>query len=119
MRQQIGHKQFGERMLLMQDMKHGLLIDAQDGRVFHGRRGRRANRVSGEAGFSKKCPLFQNGDNGFFALLRYHGQLDLACLDIEHGLRHIRLRKDRVFLGGYETCFTFAHFAEKQLRVKD
>ena len=46
-----------------------------------------------------------DGPGGLFALLRDHGQLHLARLNIEHGLCRIPLRKDRVFLGGGQTRF--------------
>jgi len=87
-------------------------------RVFEGGRGRRTNRLSGEAGFPKKGPPFQNRDDGFFALLRDHGQLDLARLNIEHGFRCIPLRKDRVFLGGGQTRFPVADLSEERLRIE-
>ena len=56
-RQQIGHKQLGKLGLVMQHLHHGIFVDAQETGVFHGGRGRRANRVSGEAGLglARKC----------------------------------------------------------------
>ena len=116
--EQIGHKHLGERRLLVQHLDHGVFVDAHDPGVFRGGRGRRPKRLSGEAGFPKKAPLFQNRDDGFFALLRDHGQLDLARLDIEHGIRRIPLRKDHVFVGGRQTCFASADFAEERLRIE-
>ena len=107
-RQQIGHKQLGEGGLLVQHADHGVFVDAHEPGIFHGRRGRRPSSLSGQAGFPHKGPLFQNRDDGFFALLRHHGQLDLARLDIEHGLGCIPLRKQRVFLREAETGFAFA-----------
>ena len=87
-------------------------------RVFQGGRGRQTNRLSGEAGFPKKGPLFQNRDDGFFALFRDHGQFDLARLNIEHGIRRIPLRKDRVFLGGGQTRFPVTDFGEERLGIE-
>ena len=84
----------------MQHTDHGVFVDAHDPGVFQSGRGRRSNSLSGEAGFPKKATLLQNRDDGFFALLRDHGQLDLARLDIEHGLRRIPLRKENLFFGG-------------------
>ena len=116
--QQIGHKQRGERRLLVKHADHGVFVDAHDNGVFQGGRGRRANRLSGEAGFPKKGPLFQNRNDGFFALLRDHGQLDLTRLDIEHGSRRIPLGKDHPFVGEPQTCFLAADFSEERLGMK-
>jgi hypothetical protein len=74
----IGHKQLGERGLLVQRMEHGGFGDTHDTGSFQGSRRLRPNRWPGEAGFSKKAALLQNGDDGFSALLRDHSQLDLA-----------------------------------------
>ena len=68
-RQQIGRKQFCERRLLVQRLDHGFFVYAHEPGVFRGGRSRRPNRLSGEAGFPEKGPLFQNRDDGFFALL--------------------------------------------------
>ena len=57
-------------------------------------------------------------DNGFFALLRHHGQLDLARVDIEHRLGYLPLRKQRLSLQELEARFTFVDLGEKQLGVK-
>lgn len=59
--------------------------------ILDDRRRRRAGFLSGQTGLSKKRPLFQNGDNGLLALLRHHGQLDLARVDIEHRLGYLPL----------------------------
>ena len=102
----------------MQHLDHGLFVDAHETGVFRGGRGRRPNRLSGEAGFPEKGPLFQNRDDGFFALLRDHGQLDFARLDIEHGIRRIPLGKDRVFVWRRQNGFASAHFAEERVRIE-
>ncbi len=66
----------------------------------------------------KKAPPFQNRDDSFFALLRDHGQLDLARLDIEHGICRIPLGKDRVFVRRRQTCLASADLAEERLRIE-
>ena len=86
--------------------------------VFQGGRGRRPNRLSGEAGFPKKGTLFQNRNDGFFALLRDHGQLDLARLNIEDSIRRVPLRKDHPLVGERQTCFPAADFSEERLGMK-
>ena len=61
------------------------------------------------------CPARQDCPKnapGFFALLRDHRQFHLACLDIEHRLCGIPLREDRVLLGGEQSGFPLADFAE-------
>ena len=65
----------------------------------------------------KKAP-FQHRDDGFFALLRDHGQLDLARLNIEHGIRRIPLRKENLLLGGRQSRFAVPQFAEEHLRIE-
>ena len=87
--------------------------------IFHGRRARRPNHLSGKAGFPKKRTPFQNRDDGFFALLRDHRQLHLACLDIEHSLRGIPLRKDRVFLRGFRLVFPLPTLVRNSWGLKD
>ncbi len=102
----------------MKHTDHGLFVDAENTGVFQGGRGRRTNRLSGEAGFSKKSSPLQNRDDGFFALLRDHGQLDLARLDIEHGIRRIPLRKENLLLGGRQTRFVVHGFTEECLAIE-
>lgn len=87
--------------------------------ILDDRRRRRAGFLSGQTGLSKKRPLFQNGDNGLLALLRHHGQLDLARVNIEHRLGYLPLRKQRLSLQELEARFTFADLGEKQLGVKE
>jgi len=82
--------------LLMKQADHDGFVDAYDTGVFQGGRGRLTNSMSDEAGFSKKGATFKNRDNGFLAMLRDHGQFDLASLDIEHGVRRIPLRVDKL-----------------------
>ena len=44
----------------------------------------------------KKAPPFKQRNDGFFALLRDHSQLDLALLNMEGCITHLALRKDSV-----------------------
>ena len=60
-----------------------------------GRRGQ-AHQLPSETAFPEKAAGVHERDDGFFAPLRNHGQLDPACLDIEHGVRHIPLRKENL-----------------------
>ena len=64
--------------MIVEHTDHGAFVDAHETAVFQGGCRRRPNSLSGEAGFSKKSTLLRNGNDGFSALLRDHGQLDLA-----------------------------------------
>ena len=117
MQEPAGHKQLGECRFFVKHTDHGVFLDAHETGVFQGGRG--TNRLSGyEAGFPKKGTRFQNRDDGFFALLRDHGQLDLARLYIEHRLRRIPLRKDNLLLRGRQTCFAVSDFGEERLGIE-
>ena len=103
---------------LVQHMEHGVFVDAHDTGSFQGGCRLRPNRLSGEAGFSQKAALLQNGDDGFSALLRDHGQLDLATLDIEHGVRRIPLRIEKPASWGRQTRFAAPTLSEECLGIE-
>ena len=113
--QQIGHEELREAALLTQDTEHGAFVDTHDTDFLQDACGRHTNRLANEAGLHQKRPLAQHGDDGFFALLRHHGQLYLARLEIEHGIRRIPLRKDRVFLGDSQSGLPVSNLGEKCL----
>jgi len=66
----------------------------------------------------KKLPVLQNADDGFFALLREHGELDPARLDIIHGIGRIPLRKNQMLLGGLQRRLAVANFGKKGLGIE-
>jgi hypothetical protein len=102
----------------MQQVDHGVFLDAQDRRVFKGGRGRHAKRLAGETRFTKKTRWVQNRDHRFFALLGHNGQLDLAILDIEDGIRRIPLGKNNVLLLGRENRLSATDLGEEGLEIK-
>jgi hypothetical protein len=99
----------------MQHVEHGLFLDAQNRRLVKGGRGRHAKRLAGETRFTKKTRRLQNRDHRFCDLLGHDGQLDLASLDLEDGIRCIPLRQNNVLLLGLDNCFAAADLGEKDL----
>jgi hypothetical protein len=80
--------------------------------------GRHAQRLARKTRFTKETRWFQNRDHRFFALLGYDGQLNLAILDIEDGIRRIPLRKNNVLLLGLEDRFAAADLSEEELEIE-
>ena len=66
----------------------------------------------------KKNPTFQHRDDGFFALLRNHGQLDQARLNIEDSIRRIPLRVHGLVLAECRYSLPFAELREEGFRVE-
>jgi len=66
----------------------------------------------------KKLPVLQNPDDGFFPLLRDHGELDPARLDIEDSISRVPLRNDNLPLEGHQHGFPLADLSEKVLGVE-
>ena len=62
--------------------------------------------------------MIQNPDDGFFALLRDHGELDPARLDIKYGIGRIALRKNQLLLGGLQRRLAVANFGKKGLGIE-
>ena len=60
----------------------------------------------------------KDGDDGFFALLGKDGDLDLALLDVEDGIRRVALREDRFILAKFGEASPPADFGEEILRIK-
>src|SRR4029077_11867041 len=57
-------------------------------------------------------------DDGFFPVRRDHAQFDFAHLKIEHGIRHIPLRKENLLLRALQRRFAIADLIEVGLRIK-
>jgi hypothetical protein len=57
-----------------------------------------AHRLAGQTSFAKEVAGAQDRDDRFFALLGNDGKLELACLNVEDGVRKIALREDLLVL---------------------
>ena len=60
-----------------------------------------------------KIPPLQYRDDGFFALSRHDRELDLALLDIEHGIGRIPLRKENLVFLALQSRSAVAGSCEK------
>ncbi len=77
---------------------HSLPLDMQKDAVCHCDRRRHTVKLTGQTTFSDKIAFAQNAKGCFFAGLRHHAELHLACLDKKYPVRRITLGKDRLFL---------------------
>ena len=93
-------------------------VNSNDAGVFQGGHGPHANSLPCEAAFTKKTTTLQDGHDGFFALLGHNRELDLALLQIKHGIRRIPLRKDNVVLSGFRIVFPLPTLVRKVLGLK-
>ena len=66
----------------------------------------------------EKLTGFEDGDYRFFTLSRYDGELDLALLKIEHGIRRRPLREDDLPLAALDDRPSRAGFGEEGVRVE-
>src|SRR4029453_10706982 len=68
--------------------------------------------LAAELGRSEKC------DDGLFPLVGNNGDLDLAFLDIEHGIRRVALREDDLILAIFGYASALADFGEKGFGIE-
>ena len=95
-----------------------MFVNADDRGFFRsGCRGH-THQLPGQTPFTEKGTRLQHGDDHFFALRRAHGQLDLARLDIIHGVRRILLRKENPCLRACQHRFAVADLCEELLGIK-
>jgi hypothetical protein len=74
--------------------------------------------MPGEAPFPKKVTPLQHRDNGFFALSGHDRELDLALLDIEHGIGRIPLRKENLVFLALQSRSTVAGLCQEGLGIE-
>ena len=112
-RQEMGHKQFGERRLVVKHIDHRLFVDAHDTGMAHSSRRSHVQELPREAPFPEKITLIQDRDHGFFPLPGHDRELNLACLDIEHGSGRIPLRKKHLVFLALQSRSTVAGLRQK------
>jgi hypothetical protein len=71
-----------------------------------------------ETAFAKELTRSQDSNDGFLALLRNDGELDLAILDVKNSVPAVSLRKNNFILLVFGYCFSLAHFGKKRLGIK-
>ena len=79
--------------LVMEDTDHGGLLEPHHLAFRHSGCCRNAPRLSCQATFTAELVRAQDCDDGFLTLLGEHGDLDLALLNVEHGVCWIALRE--------------------------
>src|ERR1700740_494393 len=78
---------------------HGFLVNAQKFAIRHCGCRPHSQSLSGQATFSEELSLAQDPQRCFLANLGYNSESNLACLDVEHRVSRITLRKDCLLLG--------------------
>src|SRR5436190_2242728 len=83
---------------MMEHPDHCFFWNSKDGAL--GDRGRRghAQRLAGEASFTKKISAAQDGDDRFFPACGENRQLDFTLLNVKHGIGGTALREDDLVL---------------------
>ena len=74
------------------DLDDRRFLYSRDFRFAHGGSSRHVPQLAYQTALAEKFIGDQHGDDGFFALVGNDGQLDLAFLEIEYGIRGIALR---------------------------
>ena len=97
-REQVMHESLCEQRLVVQDADHGGLPDPHDCAVRDRHRRRQAQRLPDQASLSEKVPRSEKGDDGFFALLGRHEDLDLAVPDVKDRIGGSPLFEDNLVL---------------------
>jgi hypothetical protein len=77
----------GERWLLLNHADNSRFFQAHDDGVRHRRERRYAPRLPGKTSFTEEIIRSKHCDDGFLALLRNDGDLQLASLDVEDRIR--------------------------------
>jgi hypothetical protein len=67
------------------------LLQPRDRAFRHRAHGRDAPRLTGQAPLAAELVRSKNCDHRLFPLVGNNGDLDLALLDVEHGIRRIAL----------------------------
>jgi hypothetical protein len=83
-------------VLLVQQLRHVSLVDAQD-RARRDRRGAsHPTLLTGQASLAEEVTWAKHGDHGLFSGLRQHRQLDAAGLNVPDMLAGIALSEDKL-----------------------
>jgi hypothetical protein len=82
---------FGKRWLVMEDLNNGLLLDSHKLAFRHCRNRRYPARLTNQATFAAEFIRPVDCDDGFLAILRNDGDLDLALMDVKDRICHIAL----------------------------
>src|SRR5580700_6946775 len=90
-RQKMGNEHLGERWFLMDHAENSRFFQPHDDGVHYGRDRRYAPRLPGKTSFTEEIVRSKHCDDGFLALLRNHGDLHLAALDVEDRIRWVPL----------------------------
>src|ERR1700731_4798266 len=90
-RQKMGNENLGERWLPMDHADNRRFFQGHDDGVHYRRDRRYAPRLPGKTSFTEELVRSKYCDDGFLALLRNHGDLHLAALDVEDRIRGVSL----------------------------
>ena len=71
-----------------------------------------------KAALAEELAGFQDRNHGFLALLRQHGELDPAFLDVEYRIGDVTLGENALVLVKFEDRFPRSHFGEKRFGIE-
>jgi hypothetical protein len=86
--------------------------------MLHRRCRRNAQLVTVHATFTEKLAGLEDRDNGFLALFGKDGELDLAFLNIIHGIGDIALLEHLLVRLDFENRLSGSDFRKESLRIK-
>jgi len=89
--QKVRDKKFGKPGLVMEHADDARFVQPHDHAFRHRRDRRYAPRLAGQATLAAELVRSKNCDDRFFPLIGNDGDLDLALLDVEYGIRRIAL----------------------------
>jgi hypothetical protein len=93
-RQQVSHEQLAQGRLVLQDAEHFGLFNPHHIAVGHGSGYRQTQRLPHQAALAKELAGAEQADHRFLALVGRDCDLDLALLDVKHGVPRASLRED-------------------------
>jgi hypothetical protein len=95
-REHVRNEAIGEGVLRVQELDHRALLNQQDLARRHGRRGRDAQRLTGQAAFAEKIARAEHRDDGLLSCRRHDRELHRAVLDVQHARASVALREDHL-----------------------
>src|SRR3984893_9032340 len=118
MAQKMRNENLGERWLPMDHADNRRFFQAHDDGVHYRRDRRYPPRLPGKTSFTEELVRSKHCDDGFLALLRNHGDLHLAALDVEDRIRRVSLGKDDLVLAVLPNAAALANHGEKRFRIE-
>src|SRR3981189_2619479 len=112
------HEHLRKRGLIVKHANDARFPQSHDRAFCHRPDGRDPTCLSGQAPLTAELPCSKNCDDRLLPLVGNDGNLDLALLDIEDGIRGIALREDNLILAILGYGSSLADFGEKGLGIE-